>query len=139
MILLTVAEIIKIHEKLIAATGGSPGIRDAGLLESAVLGCYQSFGGIDLYPTIINKSARMAFAICKNHPFVDGNKRVAAHKGHTRGGAHKGTVLLCPLGQHRGSRAAQWDGSTVFPAHSGTVPLCSSPCVPLRLLSKEIL
>ena len=77
MIILTVNEVAELHEKLIIATGGSPGIRDAGLLESAVLGCYQSFSSEELYPTIVEKAARMAYAICKNHPFVDGNKRTA--------------------------------------------------------------
>ena len=60
MIMLTVDEVIELHEKITAATGGSPGIRDNGLLESAVLGCYQSFGGYDLYPTVEEKAARMA-------------------------------------------------------------------------------
>jgi death-on-curing protein len=77
MMTLTVPEVVEIHTKLIAATGGSSGLRDVGLLESAVLGCYQSFGDIDLYPGIVEKAARMAYAIGKNHPFVDGNKRVA--------------------------------------------------------------
>ena len=77
MIILTVDEIVILHEKLIAATGGAHGIRDRELLESAVLGCYQSFGGEDLYPSVVEKAARMAFAICKNHPFIDGNKRSA--------------------------------------------------------------
>ena len=77
MIILTTDEIIKVHAKLIKATGGSHGLRDMGLLESAVLGCTQTFGGEDLYPTVIEKASRMAYSICKNHPFVDGNKRVA--------------------------------------------------------------
>jgi death-on-curing protein len=77
VILLTVSEVAALHEKLIAATGGLSGVRDIGLLESAVFGCYQSFGDEDLYPTVIEKAARMAFAICKNHPFADGNKRTA--------------------------------------------------------------
>ena len=77
MIILTTDEIIEVHAKLIKATGGSPGLRDMGLLESAVLGCTQTFGGEDLYPTVIEKASRMAYSICKNHPFVDGNKRVA--------------------------------------------------------------
>jgi len=77
MIILTVDEIITIHEKLTAATGGSPGLRDRSLLESAVLGCYQSFGDTDLYPTIEEKAARMAYVLCRNHSFVDGNKRIA--------------------------------------------------------------
>ena len=77
MIVLTTEEVVIMHEKLVAATGGSPGLRDIGLLESAVLGCTQTFGGEDLYPTIVEKAARMAYSLCKNHPFVDGNKRVA--------------------------------------------------------------
>jgi death-on-curing protein len=78
MIILTVDEIITLHSKLIAVTGGSDGLRDKGLLESAVLNCYQTFSGEELYPGIIEKAARLAFGICANHPFVDGNKRVAA-------------------------------------------------------------
>jgi len=77
MIVLTTEEVVIMHKKLIAATGGSPGLRDIGLLESAVLGCTQTFGGEDIYPTIVEKAARMAYSLCKNHPFVDGNKRVA--------------------------------------------------------------
>jgi death-on-curing protein len=77
MRLLTVDEIISVHEKLIAVTGGSPGLRDRRLLESAVMNCYQTFDDEELYPGIIEKSARLAFGICKNHPFADGNKRIA--------------------------------------------------------------
>jgi len=77
MIILTVQEIISVHEKLISATGGSAGLRDRGLLESAVLSCYQTFDDEELFPELIQKAARLAFGICKNHPFVDGNKRVA--------------------------------------------------------------
>ena len=77
MIVLTTNEVVEMHAKIITATGGSHGIRDTGLLESAVPGCYQSFGGEDLYSVSIEKAARMAFALCNNHPFVDGNKRVA--------------------------------------------------------------
>jgi death-on-curing protein len=77
VIILTVDEIITLHSKLISATGGSDGLRDRGLLESAVLNCYQTFGGEELYPGVIEKAARLAFGICANHPFVDGNKRAA--------------------------------------------------------------
>jgi death-on-curing protein len=77
MKILNVNEVIELHKKLTDATGGSPGIRDFGLLESAVMGCYQAFGGEELYPSVEEKAARMAFAICKNHPFIDGNKRVS--------------------------------------------------------------
>ena len=54
-------------------------IRDIGLLESAVNNPFQTFGGEDLYPTIFDKAARLAFGLVKNHGFVDGNKRVAIH------------------------------------------------------------
>jgi len=77
MIALTVEEVVILHAKLIDATGGSPGIRDCGLLESAVLGCYQSFDGHDVYPTVMEKAAGLAYTICNNHAFIDGNKRAA--------------------------------------------------------------
>ena len=77
MIILTPEEIVEQHNMIIESTGGSPGLRDEGLLKSAVMGCYQSFGGVDLYPSIEEKAARMAYAICNNHPFIDGNKRIA--------------------------------------------------------------
>ncbi|MCL1862261.1 MAG: type II toxin-antitoxin system death-on-curing family toxin [Defluviitaleaceae bacterium] len=77
MNMLTVDRIIQMHEMLAVATGGDHGVRDLGLLESAVIGCYQSFGGQELYPTIREKAARMAYSINKNHALVDGNKRVA--------------------------------------------------------------
>ena len=77
MIILDTSEIIEIHKMLIAATGGSSGIRDINLLDSAVSGCYQTFDGVDLYPTVVEKAARIAYTLCKNHPFVDGNKRIA--------------------------------------------------------------
>ena len=77
MILLTIPKIIDLHERITKATGGAFGLRDKGLLESAVMGCYQSFGGVELYPTVVEKAARMAYSLSKNHPFIDGNKRIA--------------------------------------------------------------
>ena len=77
MITLNVSELVRLQEKIVIATGGIPGVRDMGLLESAVLSCYQTFESMDLYPSIIEKAARLAYAVNRNHPFVDGNKRVA--------------------------------------------------------------
>jgi len=77
MIIITTEEIIEVHNKLIQATGGSHGIRDMRLLESSVMSCTQTFGSEELYPTVIEKASRLAFSVCKNHPFIDGNKRVA--------------------------------------------------------------
>ena len=76
MILLTVDEILGLHEKLVAATGGSAGLRDRGLLESAVFGADASFGDTEVYPTVEEKAARLAFGLIGNHAFVDGNKRI---------------------------------------------------------------
>ncbi len=76
MILLTADEIIMLHDKLLKATGGLPGLRDRGLLESAVLGVNAGFENVEQYPTVEEKAARLAYALIKNHAFVDGNKRV---------------------------------------------------------------
>ena len=75
MIHLTTIEIMRLHEKLLNATGGLPGIRDVGLLESAVYSVLQSFGETEAYPTAQEQAARLAYAITQNHPFSDGNKR----------------------------------------------------------------
>ncbi|MBQ4598441.1 MAG: type II toxin-antitoxin system death-on-curing family toxin [Clostridia bacterium] len=76
MILLTVDEIISLHAKLIERTGGSDGLRDMGLLESAVYSAQGSFGEEEAYPTIEEKAARLLYALVNNHAFVDGNKRI---------------------------------------------------------------
>ena len=76
MIILTVEEIIAIHKKIVMVTGGSADLRDRGLLESAVHASEASFGEVDVYPTVIEKSARLAYGLITNHAFVDGNKRI---------------------------------------------------------------
>jgi len=76
MICLTVEEVLLLHEQLLAVTGGSGGLRDKGLLESAVWSVHASFEDIEQYPTAEEKAARLAFALIGNHAFVDGNKRV---------------------------------------------------------------
>ena len=76
MILLTVDEIIYLHSKLVARTGGSDGLRDKGLLESAVFSALGGFGDEEAYPTIEEKAARLMYSIVNNHAFVDGNKRI---------------------------------------------------------------
>ena len=79
MILLTVDEIIAFHKKLIEKTGGSFGIRDINLLESAVYSAEAAFGEEECYPTIEEKSARLMYALTNNHAFVDGNKRIGIY------------------------------------------------------------
>lgn len=76
MTTLTVEEIIDLHEKIIKRTGGSLGIRDQGLLESAVFSADSTFGDFEVYPTIEEKAARLMFSLTSNHAFVDGNKRI---------------------------------------------------------------
>ena len=74
---LTLAEVIDIHNNQIDLYGGRPGTRDLGLLQSAVAQPEASFGGEWLHEDIFAMAAAYAFHICKNHPFVDGNKRTA--------------------------------------------------------------
>ena len=76
MITLTVSEILRLHQKLLDATGGLSGTRDLGLLESAVYSANQVFDEEEAYPTVEQRAARLAYAITQNHPFVDGNKRI---------------------------------------------------------------
>lgn len=66
-----------IHDMSLARFGGLPGVRDEGLLDSALAQPFQIFGGEELYPTDAEKAARLAWGLAKNHPFLDGNKRVA--------------------------------------------------------------
>ncbi len=73
---LTLNEILTLHERIAADSGGGIGVRDLGLLESAIAQPKQSFGGSDLYPQIHQKAATLGFSLISNHPFVDGNKRV---------------------------------------------------------------
>ena len=79
MKILTKAQIILLHAQLIKETGGSDGLRDEGLLDSAILAPFQSFDGKDFYPTVLEKGAQLGFGLIQNHAFVDGNKRVGAH------------------------------------------------------------
>jgi len=74
---LTSEQVLFIHYRLIEETGGSHGIRDIALLQSAVARPMATFGGDDLYPDIFSKAAALMHSIIKNHPFVDGNKRTA--------------------------------------------------------------
>ncbi|MBQ3176824.1 MAG: type II toxin-antitoxin system death-on-curing family toxin [Clostridia bacterium] len=76
MILLTVDEILRLHRKLVKTTGGSEELRDISLLESAVYSTEAAFGGVELYPSVPEKAARLAYGLVSNHAFVDGNKRI---------------------------------------------------------------
>ena len=79
MIRLSKPQILLLHEQLVAETGGSSGLRDEGMLDSALNTPFQTFAGKDVYPSLQQKAARLCFGLVKNHPFVDGNKRIGAH------------------------------------------------------------
>ncbi|MFT3767841.1 MAG: type II toxin-antitoxin system death-on-curing family toxin [Minicystis sp.] len=73
---LTVAEVFHLHGRLLATTGGAPGIRDLGRVEAAVAAPKATFGGEDLYPGVLPKAATLCFSLVQGHAFVDGNKRI---------------------------------------------------------------
>ena len=70
-------QVLWIYRRIIEETGGTFGVRDDGLLRSALARPHASFGGQDLYPTLFEKTAALAESLVRNHPFVDGNKRTA--------------------------------------------------------------
>jgi death-on-curing protein len=72
---LTLIEVLNLHRQIIEQSGGALGVRDLGALESALAQPRMTFGGEDLYPTLVDKAAAVGFSIVMNHPFVDGNKR----------------------------------------------------------------
>lgn len=79
MIILSKEQVLQLHTNLIKATGGSDGIRDEGMLDSALNSPFQSFGGKELYPSIQAKAAQLCFGLVKNHAMIDGNKRLGTH------------------------------------------------------------
>jgi death-on-curing protein len=72
---LTVEQVLFLHARLIEETGGSHGVRDIGLLESAVARPQATYGTEDLYPDVFSKAAALMHSVIRNHPFIDGNKR----------------------------------------------------------------
>ena len=72
-------QILMLHTQLIQQTGGSDGVRDYNLLDSALENPFQFFGGEELYPTIQAKAARLGYGLIKNHCMIDGNKRIGTH------------------------------------------------------------
>lgn len=73
---LTVDEVLELHGMVIGRSGGSPGIRDRAGLDSAVAQPRMTFEGRDLYATLVEKAAALGYSLVRNHPFVDGNKRI---------------------------------------------------------------
>lgn len=71
-------QLLLMHEQLIDRYGGSDGIRDKGLFDSALAIPFQSYSGVEFYPTPLSKAARLCCGLVHNHPFIDGNKRIGA-------------------------------------------------------------
>ncbi|MBS1539579.1 MAG: type II toxin-antitoxin system death-on-curing family toxin [Bacteroidetes bacterium] len=75
--MIQIDEVEKIHDIIVEKFGGAKGIRDRGVLESAIGRPFQTFDGKDLYPNPVDKASAIFESIISNHPFVDGNKRTA--------------------------------------------------------------
>lgn len=72
-------KVLLLHQLITQETGGDSGVRDMGLLDSALQGAFATFDGNELYPTKEEKAARLGYALISNHAFVDGNKRIGMY------------------------------------------------------------
>ena len=79
MIRFSKEKVLLLHQLITEETGGDNGVRDFGLLDSALESVYQTFDGIELYPTKEEKGARLGYTLISNHAFVDGNKRIGMY------------------------------------------------------------
>ena len=79
MIRFSKEKILLLHRIMAQATGGSIGVRDEGLLESALEAAFSGCGGVEFYPTKEEKGARLGYNLISNHAFVDGNKRIGMY------------------------------------------------------------
>lgn len=79
MIKFSKEKVLLLHQLMAEATGGSVGVRDNALLESALESCFATFDGVELYPSKEEKGARLGFSLISNHAFVDGNKRIGVY------------------------------------------------------------
>jgi len=79
MIKFSQEKVLLLHQLITEETGGDNGVRDLGLLDSALESVYQTFDGVELYPTKEEKGARLGYTLISNHAFVDGNKRIGMY------------------------------------------------------------
>jgi death-on-curing protein len=79
MNMLTKQQIILLHTQMIQQSGGSDGICDEGMLDSAINQPFQTFDDMELYPSVIDKAVRLGYGLITDHPFIDGNKRIGTH------------------------------------------------------------
>ena len=76
MIRLSKEKVLHLHQLMAEASGGSIGVREDGLLESALESAFGGFGDVEFYPTMEEKAARLGYSLISNHAFIDGNKRI---------------------------------------------------------------
>ncbi|MBQ7689367.1 MAG: type II toxin-antitoxin system death-on-curing family toxin [Clostridia bacterium] len=79
MIAFSKEKVLLLHQLMAQATGGTVGVRDEALLESAITNIYATFDGAELYPTKEEKAAQLGFSLISNHAFIDGNKRIGMY------------------------------------------------------------
>jgi len=79
MIKIDKEKVLLIYKLIVSETGGEFGIKSEELLESALEAPFQTFDGKDLYPSKMEKAARLGYGLVSNHPFIDGNKRIGVH------------------------------------------------------------
>ena len=79
MIKFSKEKVLLLHQILAEATGGSIGVRDEALLDSALKNAFAGFGGEEFYPSKEEKGARLCYTLISNHAFVDGNKRIGIY------------------------------------------------------------
>lgn len=79
MIKFSKEKVLLLHQLITQETGGSAGVRDLGLLDSALESAYATFDGKDLYQTKQEKAAKLGYSLISNHAFVDGNKRIGLY------------------------------------------------------------
>lgn len=79
MIMFSRDKVLLLHQLLIEETGGAAGVRDFGLLESALGSAFQTFDGKELFPSKQEKAAKIGYSLVSNHAFVDGNKRIGIY------------------------------------------------------------
>lgn len=109
---LSVGELIELHRQLLEQSGGAPGIRDLGALESAAAQPEMTFGGQELYPTLVEKAAALGFSLVMNHPFIDGNKRIG----------HAALETLLVLNDSMLSCSTEEQEQTILKLASGGLP-----------------
>jgi death-on-curing protein len=107
---LTLSEVLDLHRLILQQSGGMAGVRDMNALQSAIAQPEMSFGQ-DLYPTLAEKAACLGFSIVKNHPFVDGNKRVG----------HAAMETLLVLNGHELNAATDEQEQTILQLAAGSL------------------